>query len=45
MHSDFVFYGLIAAAFIAAYLIGRRHGRQAEQSNPSVGVVGPWRPK
>lgn len=45
MSPDFIFYAVAAAVAVAAYLLGRRHGRKAEQENPSVGVVGPWRPK
>jgi hypothetical protein len=45
MHPDLTLYAAIAVAIIAAYLLGRHQGRKAEQANPSVGVVGPWRPK
>lgn len=55
MSLDFIIYTLGVALFGLGYLLGRRHGRKAEQQRaqtlgvdtdrPAVGVVGPWRPK
>jgi hypothetical protein len=45
MSIDFIFWALGLAVFGVGYALGRHHGRKAEQANPSVGVVGPWRPK
>jgi len=45
MNPDFIVYAIAAVAYVAAYLLGRRHGRKAEQTTPSISVVGPRRPK